>query len=231
MHGSNTCRPLDRTIDGFVFVGFVALALSLWRFPGQEEAIRDGLAMGAAVSVAALLAAVAAFIALRRGALGWLSATFPALRLTFLPEPWRQAAGRFADAFADGVVWPAEYWRVAVVIGSSVLIKLVAVSYFVWAGLAFEVALQPADYLFLMVFLGFLLFVSGILKIVGGFTAGAVFALELLGIEVETGLAMTLIVQAASHITVAVAGAMALWAQGVSLGELWKARHGGPDAV
>ena len=55
--------------------------------------------------------------------------------------------------------------------------------------------------------------------------------LESLGIEVETGLAMTLIVQISSHITVAVAGVVALWAQGVSVGALWKARHGGIDAT
>ena len=222
---------MDRTIDGFVFTGFAAVALMWWRFPGQAAGVRDGLFIGAGVSVAALIAVAAIFLALRRGALRRLSAAFPALTLPFLPDRWRGAVGRFADAFVDGIVWPAEYWRVAMVIGTSVLIKLVAVGYFVWAGLAFEVVLHPADYLFLMVFLGFLLFVSGMLKIVGGFTAGAVFALELLGIEVETGLAMTLIVQISSHITVAVAGVVALWAQGVSVGALWKARHGGIDAT
>ena len=39
------------------------------------------------------------------------------------------------------------------------------------------------------------------------------------------------IVQISSHITVAVAGVVALWAQGVSVGALWKARHGGIDAT
>ena len=221
---------LDRTIDGFVFMGFAALALMWWRFPGQAEGVRQGLIIGAGVSAAALIAVAAVFLALRRGALRRLTAAFPALTLPFLPDRLRGAVGRFADAFVDGVVWPQERWRGAVVIGTSVLIKLVAVSYFVWAGLAFDAALHPADYLFLMVFLGFLLFVAGMLKIVGGFTAGAVFALELLGIDVETALAMTLIVQAASHITVAVAGAGALWAQGISVGMLWKARRGGFDA-
>ena len=124
--------------------------------------------------------------------------------------------GRFVDAFVDGVVWPKERWRAAIVVVASVLIKLVAVSYFVWAGLAFDAALRPSDYLFLMVFLGFLLFVSGMLKIVGGFTAGTVFALELLGVNLETALAMTLIVQAMTIVTVAACGAVSLWAQGVS---------------
>lgn len=54
------------------------------------------------------------------------------------------------------------------------------------------------------------------LKVVGGVTAGGVFALGLLGVEVETALAMTLAVQATTHATVAVAGAASLWAQGVS---------------
>ena len=79
------------------------------------------------------------------------------------------------------------------------------------------VALTPEGYLFVMVFLGFLVILAGTLRIVGGFTAGAVFVLEGLGVEVEKALAMTLIVQAATLSTVALCGAAALWAQGLTL--------------
>ncbi len=221
---------LDRTIDGFVFLGFAAVALAWWQFPDHGGAVRQGLVIGAGVSAAALVAAVGMFIALRRGALGRLAAAYPALTFPILPDRWRSAVGRFADAFVDGVVWPREAWRAAIVVGASVLIKLVAVSYFVWAGLAFDAALRPADYLFLMVFLGFLLFVAGMLKIVGGFTAGIVFALELLGVNLETALAMALIVQATTMMTVAACGSVALWGQGISLAALREMRDDGAGA-
>lgn len=208
---------LDRTVDGFVFVGFATVALVWWRFPQHESAVRDGLAVGVGVSAAALVVAVAVFLGLRRGLLRRLMDAFPSLGFQVLPQRWRSATGRFADAFVDGIVWPKEHWRTVTVIVASVLIKLVAVSYFLWAGLAFDAALRPPDYLFLMVFLGFLLFLAGILKITGGFTAGAVFALELLGVDVETALAMTLIVQATTIVTVSACGAVSLWVQGVSM--------------
>ncbi|MHA1107588.1 MAG: lysylphosphatidylglycerol synthase transmembrane domain-containing protein [Alphaproteobacteria bacterium] len=216
---------LDRTIDGFVFLGFVAMALVLWPFPEHQGGVWRGIVIGAGVSIAALTAAVAAFFALRRGTLRRLAVTFPALTFPVLPDRWRGAAGDFIASFADGVVWPKEAWRVTAIFSASVVIKLFAVSYFVWAGLAFDIALRPAEYLFLMVFLGFLLFVAGILKIVGGFTAGTVFALELLGIDVETALAMTLVVQGTTVLTVALCGAGALWAQGVSIGTLRAVRE------
>lgn len=216
---------LDRIIDGFVFFGFAALALAWWRFPEQESAVRDGILTGAGVSAAALIAAVIVLIAVRRGAVHRLAAAFPVLTFPVLPAHWRSAIGRFTLAFTEGVVWPKEAWRGATVIGVSVLIKLIAVSYYVSAGLAFGVALQPADYLFLMVFLGFLLFVAGMLKIVGGFTAGTIFALELLGVEVETALAMVLIVQGTTIVTVASCGAAALWRQGLSMSMLRGARR------
>ncbi len=163
-------------------------------------------------------------VALRRGKLARLAGLLARSPLGRLPGSWRGLAHRFAVTFADGVVWPAAPWRSVAIVLASLAIQLVAMSYFLWSGLAFGVVLAPADYLFLMVFMGFLLFVVGPLKIVGGFTMGATFAIGLFGIGVETALAMALLTQAATHLTVAITGALSLWAQGVSLATLRRIR-------
>lgn len=80
--------------------------------------------------------------------------------------------------------------------------------------------LTPAEYLFLMVFLGFLVIVGHFARIAGGFIIGAVFALALLGVPQEEALAMALIVQAANLLSVAAIGAIALWLQGVALADV-----------
>jgi hypothetical protein len=102
--------------------------------------------------------------------------------------------------------------------------KLIAATHLLWAGLALGVLLQPAEYMFLLVVVGFLAYFA---RILAGFTIGAVFALGLLGVPEEQALAMALIVQSADLLTVAGIGVLALWWQGVTLTELRTA--GGED--
>ena len=206
---------LDRLIDGIVFVAFTALALELVRFPDASGAIREGLRWGALGSLGVFSGSIAALVAFSRRR---NRATAARLRLIgWLPRRWRDPVWDFIRHFFEGVVWPTEAWRGAAIVTTSIAIKIVAISYFLWAGLAFGVVLTPEGYIFVMVFLGFLVILAGTLRIVGGFTAGAVFVLEGLGVEVEKALAMTLIVQAATLSTVAISGAAALWAQGMTL--------------
>lgn len=211
---------LDRTIDGLVFTGFVVLALATLRFPVSGETVREGLIWGALSSSILLIVLVALLIALRRGLMARVAGVVSRLPLGWMPARWREIAARFAYQFVDGVVWPNERWRGAVIVAASVLLKLMALGHYFWAGLAFGVVLAPEAYLYLMVFLGFLAILAGSLRIVGGFTAGSIYALGTLGVDAEAALAMTLTVQAITNLTVAIAGAVALWAQGVGLGAL-----------
>lgn len=215
---------LDRTIDGLVFVGFVILALATVTFPERGETVREALIWGGGASLLLMAAIIATLIGLRRGLAARLASMASRLPVRRLPARWRRATARFTDEFVDGVVWPRESWRGVLVVVASVVIKLVAISYFMWAGIAFGVVLPLEAYLYLMVFLGFLIILTGILKIVGGFTAGAVFALQSFGVGIEVALAMTLVVQALSHATVAIIGAATLWLQGVGLNTLLKSR-------
>ena len=208
---------LDRLIDGIVFVAFTALALTLIRFPDAGGTIREALRWGALGSLAVFSGSIAALVAFSRGRRRNRASAAPPRLIGWLPRRWRDPVRDFVRHFFEGVVWPAEAWRGAAIVATSIVIKIFAISYFLWAGLAFGVVLTPVDYLFVMVFLGFLVILAGALRIVGGFTVGAVFVLEGLGVEVEKALAMTLIVQAATLSTVAISGAVALWAQGMTL--------------
>jgi hypothetical protein len=135
---------------------------------------------------------------------------------------------RFAASFAEGIIWPRERWRGGAIVVASVVMKLFAAMSFVAAGLAFGISLHPAGYLFLTVFLGFLVIIGHLARIAGGFIIAAVFALTLLGVPEEEALAMALIVQMSSLLSVAGIGAVALWLQGIALADL---RAGADGAV
>jgi hypothetical protein len=64
-------------------------------------------------------------------------------------------------------------------------------------------------------------------RIPGGFLVGGVFALDLLGVAEEQGLAMVLLVHFASLITVTSIGAFALWRNGVAIADLRAIKESG----
>ncbi len=209
---------LDRLTDGVVFAFLVPAALLLVAFPDPTGGIRAGLTWGATGSVGLFGLLLLALAAYRRGALrpdGWV------VRLAErLPARAAGPARRACASFANGIVWPPDPWRGVGVVLASVLIKLLAATHFLWAGLALGVALAPGQYLFLMVFLGFLVILGHFARVTGGLVIGAVFALGLFGVPEEQALAMVLVVQAAGLLSVAAIGALSLWRQGVALSEL-----------
>ncbi|MBI3068902.1 MAG: flippase-like domain-containing protein, partial [Betaproteobacteria bacterium] len=209
---------IDRFTDGVVFALLVPVALLLVVFPDPGGEIRATLtwsAAGSLVLFAALLLALAAYkrAALRPG--GQLMRL-----LDRFPERAARALRGIAESFAEGIVWPREFWRGLGIVSAAVAIKLIAATHLLWAGLALGVALRPGHYLFLIVFLGFVVILGHFARIPGSFIIGAVFALGLFGVAEEPALAMALIVQAASLLTVAALGALALWRQGVALADL-----------
>src|SRR5262249_4249106 len=125
-----------------------------------------------------------------------------------------------AACFARGVCGPCEPGRSLGFGLASVAIRLIAASQLMWAGLAVGAELLPAQYLFIMVFLGFLVILGHFARITGSFIIGGIFALGLFGVSEERALAMVLLVQGASLLSVAGIGALALWQQGVALSEL-----------
>lgn len=215
---------IDRLVDGIVFAGFVPVALALAAVPDPTGGIRAGLAWGAGGSLILFVLLLLALAGYRLQAID--GASWLVWCIDRLPRRLAEPTHRLARSFAEGIVWPKETARRLGVVLASVLIKLIAATHLLWAGLALGVLLQPAEYLFLLVFLGFLVILAHFARIMAGFTIGAVFALGLLGVPEEQALAMALIVQGASLLTVAGIGVLALWWQGVALGDLRAARGG-----
>lgn len=218
---------VDRLIDGVVFAALVPIALALVVVSDPTGRIRAGLGWGAAGSFILFTLLLLGLAAYRAQALredGWVASA-----VGRLPQRFANPMHRLARAFAEGIVWPKESWRRIAVVIASVAIKLLAATHFLWAGLALGAALRPADYLFLLVFLGFIHILTHFARVMAGFTVGAVFALGLFGVPEEQALATVLIVQGTSLLTVATVGSFALWLQGVTLGDL-RARGGAQGA-
>ena len=216
---------IDRLVDGVIFTGFVAFALGFAVFPDPGGDIRLALVVGGVGSLvlfSLLLFALARWKKRASHGDSWtarLDARLPA-RLT---GPFKG----FLQSFTEGIVWPDEIWRGAGIVIASIGIKLIATTHFLWAGLAFGVVLRPADYVFLLVYLGFLIILTRLARIPGGFLVGGVFALDLLGVAEEEGLAMVLLVHFASLLTVSGIGAFALWRNGVAIDDLRSIKESG----
>ena len=208
---------LDRLTDGVVFACLVPAAVLFAAFP-DPGGVRTGLIWGGSASLVLFAALLAGLAIYRRQALDpapWLTR-----HVDRLPSRLALPLRRVAASFAEGIIWPRETWRGAAIVLASVVMKAIAATQFVGAGLAFRISLDPAEYLFLLVFLGFLVIVGHFARIAGGFIIGAVFALSLLGVPQEEALAMSLIVQMSSLLSVAGVGALALWLQGVALADM-----------
>jgi hypothetical protein len=217
---------IDRLTDGIVFAVLVPIALVLVSFPDPTGDIRAGLSWGAASSLLIIVLLLFALVGYKRGVVrvdGRLARLVDCLSPRFAAPVQRLAA-----SFAEGIVWPRAFWRGAGIVVASVIIKLFAATHFLWASLAMGVALRPGQYLFLLVFLGFLVILGHFLRIAGSFIIGAIFALGLFGVGDERALAMVLVVEAANLLSVATVGALALWRQGVALSNL---RTAGADGV
>ena len=218
---------LDRLTDGIVFACLVPVALLLVIFPDPSGGIRAGLTWGASGSMVLFALLLLALVAYRREALG--SGDRLTRLLDRLPARFAGPVRRVCASFAEGIAWPREFWRGLGIVLASAAIKLIAATHLLWAGLALDVVLRPGQYLFVMVFLGFLVVLGRFARFAGSFFIGAVFALGLFGVAEEPALAMALIVWGAAMLSVAGVGAFALWWQGVALSDLRAAGtgHGG----
>lgn len=209
---------VDRLTDGIVFACLVPLALVGVAFADPDGGIRTGLVWAGAGSLILFCFLLFGLAAYRGQALNPNTAL--ARMFDRLPPRLGAPLQRLAASFAEGIDWPRETWRGGMIVLAALLIKLIAATHFLWAGLAFGVLLSPAEYLFLIVFLGFLVILGHFARVAGSFLIGAVFALGLLGVEQEQALAMALVVEASNLLSVSIVGAVALWHQGMAISEL-----------
>jgi len=212
---------VDRLVDGIVFSVFVAAALVFMAIPDPSGEIRSGLLIAGAASLALFVFAGFLLADLKRETfnnVGWLVAL-----IGKLPDRAKDIAYRLLRSFAGGIVWPDEPWRRYAVIGASAAMKLIAAGHFLWGGLAFGVVLRPTDYILILAFLGFLVILTRMVRIPGGFVVGGIFILELLDVAKEPALATVFAVQMATFLVVVTVGALSFWRNGITPGTLRKA--------
>ena len=202
---------VDRLVDSLMFLAFVAVAVMLAPLPDSARRLSLGLAVGGGASL--VITAGLLFLLLRRSA--WLAA-IPRL----LPGRWRPRLLEIGAGFVRGAVWPRGAGRQAIVGFAAVVIKLLAIAQFFWAGLAIGVRLPAAAYVFVMVCLGLWVVIGFVVQVPGSSIVASVFVLGLFGVAREQALAMTLFVGASFLASYGGLGALALWREGASWQEL-----------
>lgn len=209
---------VDRLVDGAAFLVFAAGAIFFITMPQAGEGLSAGLiaaAAGAAAIFAACVALLAAFRrTVRTGGAG-------ARRLVaWVPAHLRERANPILEALAQGTGWPRSPARAAAIALLALAVKALAATHLLYAGLALGVWLGIAQYVLLMVLLGFVHVLTRYVQVPGGFLLAATFLLELSGVDRERALAMALIVQVSAIVSVNAAGAAALAWFGAELREL-----------
>ncbi len=209
---------IGRLVDGLVFIVFVAAALIFTVFPDGRGNIRLGLVVA---GVGSLVLFVLLWFGLTRYRRSANRADSGLMRLVDrLPARFAGRGKRVLASFAEGIVWPRETWRAFGIVLASIVMKLIATTQLLWAGLAFGVVLAPAEYVFLVVFLGFIIIISRIARIPGGYFVGTIFALGMFGVGEEQAVAIVLVAQASTILAVSVVGVIALWKNGITIADL-----------
>ncbi len=206
---------IARFLDGVVFALFAGLVAMAGRIPQIEGDLRIGLSVAGGLNLilfGGLLWALFRFRALfaRKGPLICRAFDWVAARIGTDGPGLRRA-------LCDGIVWPRHSARRVKAIVAAILGKLVATTHFLWAGLAIGVVLTAWDYLFLMVFAGFVMVIGRFVRIPGSFVFGAGFALKALGVPDEEALLIILFSYITSVLLVVGVGLLVLWQSGIDI--------------
>ena len=212
---------IERFLDGVVFALFAAFVAVAARIPAVDGDVRTGLAVAGAVNF--LLFSVLLYLLFAgRSPLGreaaWISRCIDKL------AAWGGARLEGLRAtIREGIVWPRQRRRQVGAVLASVLMKVVATTHFLWAGLAIGVVLSPFDYLFLMVFAGFAMVLARFVRVPAGFVIGSGYALKLLDVPDEQALAMILFNHVLSIVLMVGFGLLYLWRSGVDIRQAHRA--------
>ncbi len=213
--GVLTTSAIERFLDGIVFALFATLVAVVGQIPDIDGAVRTGLAIAGGLNLV-LFSALLYLLFAGRSPLhredAWISR-----RLDWLAARGGARLDGLRKAIREGIVWPRERRRQIGAVLASVLMKIIAATHFLWAGLAVGIVLAPFDYLFLMVFAGFALVLARFIRVPGGFVIGSGFALKLLGVADEQALTMILFTHLLSSFLMVGPGLLFLWKSGVDI--------------
>ncbi|MEQ8365742.1 MAG: lysylphosphatidylglycerol synthase transmembrane domain-containing protein [Alphaproteobacteria bacterium] len=206
---------ISRFVDGIVFAAMAGLAAATVPVMQLETGVGTGLLIAGLLNVALFGGALWLLFRARHHLNRETSfASRIVERISRLSQ--RHLSG-IRLALVEGIIWPRQRRRQIFVIGASVTMKLVALTHFLWAGLAIGVRLDPLDYLFLMVFAGFGMIIARFVRMPGGFIIGSGLAMKLVGVPDEQAIVMILLNQMTSVILVIGIGFVILGRSGIEI--------------
>jgi hypothetical protein len=210
-----TTTIISRFIDGVVFALIAGVLALVGQVPQVEGNLQLGLSVAGAINIALFGGLLWVMFRFRR----FFATDGPMICRLFdwLAKKMRADGRGLRTSLCDGVVWPRNAMRRAAVLLGAIAAKLVAATHFVWAGLAVGVVLAPWDYIFLMVFSGFIMVLGRFVRIPGSFIFGAGFALQMLGVPPETALLMILFNYIMTILLVVGVGLIVLWQSGIDI--------------
>ena len=206
---------IDRFIDGIVFAMFAGLVAFTTQIPGIEGNMNAGLALAGALNFI-LFSTLLYVLFIGRSPLG-RDDTRVSRWVDWLAVKGGRRFDGLRSAIRQGIIWPHQRARQVGAVLASVLMKLLAATHFLWAGLSLGVLLDVLDYLFLMVFAGFALVLARVIRVPGGFVIGSGLALKLLDVADEQALAMILFTTVISNVLMVGIGCIVFWRSGVDI--------------
>jgi hypothetical protein len=209
---------VDRLLDGFAFLGLVGVVLACTDLPVGTAPVQAALraagwtSLGLSLGLAVLVVVLGAFPA--------QGAAIVARVCGVLAPRWSQPAAALYARFCQGLGVPRRWRERSLLVACAMGKKAIIPWQVYWMARAFGLDLPWTAYLFQVVFLGFLLFLTGALGIRGTYQAGMVVALGFYGVAKEVALAIAVLVEVVGHGTAMVLGLVCLWREGVTLDEL-----------
>jgi hypothetical protein len=208
---------VDRLVDGFAFLGLVGVVLVFTDLPVGATPARAVLRAAGWTSLGLYLGLAALVVVL--GSFPAPGAVMVARVLGALAPRWSQPAAAVYARFCRGLGVP-KGWRARSLLVAWAMGKKAIIPFQVyWMARAFGLDLPWTAYPFQVVFLGFLLFLTGPLGIRGTYQAGMVVALGFYGVSKEVALALAVLVEVGSHGAAMAAGLVCLWLEGFTLDE------------
>ena len=206
---------IARFLDGVVFALFAGVVAMAGRIPQIEGDLRLGLSVAGGLNL--LLFGGLLWALFRVRVLFAHEERLICRMFDWLATRMRADGPDLRGALCDGIVWPHDSIRRIKAVVATILSKVVAATHFLWAGLAVGVVLTAWDYLFLMVFAGFIMVIGRFVRIPGSFIFGAGFALKALGVADEEALLMVLFNYITTIILVVGVGLVVLWQSGIDI--------------
>ena len=209
---------VDRLVDGFAFLGLVGVVLAFTDLPIEATPAQAALRAAGWTSLGLYLGLAALVVVL--GIFPMQGAAIVARVLGVLAPRWSQSAAAVYARFCQGLGVPSRWWERSLLAVYAMGKKAIIPWQVYWMARAFGLDLPWTAYPFQVVFLGFLLFLTGPLGIRGTYQAGMVVALGFYGVSKEVALAIAVLVEVGSHGAAMALGLVCLWLEGITLDEL-----------